>query len=87
MNTTSNNKPALTLRDGSLKATIWANDAQSGGVRYSVEFSRSYTDDAGNWHDSPSFANGELLRIAHLASKAYDAIADLRADAKASADE
>ena len=84
---TTTNKPALSLRDGSLKATIWANEMPKGGLRYSVEFSRSYTDEAGNWHDAPYFSNGEILRVAHLATKAYDAIAELRAKAKADSEQ
>jgi hypothetical protein len=83
---TSSNKPALTLRDGAIKATIWANDKQDGGTRYSVELSRSYTDSEGKWHATNSFSNGELLRVARLAGKAYDAIGELRADGQADTD-
>jgi len=71
------NKPTETLRDGSLKATIWKNDGEKGPF-FSVSLTRIYTDDAGNYHDSDSFSGSELLRIARLASRAYDRIADLR---------
>ncbi|MCB9871507.1 MAG: hypothetical protein H6837_16745 [Planctomycetes bacterium] len=73
----ANNKPTETLRDGSLKATIWKNDGEKGPF-FSVSLTRIYTDAAGNYHDSDSFSGSELLRIAHLASRAYDRIADLR---------
>lgn len=71
------NKPTETLRDGSLKATIWKNEGEKGPF-FSVSLTRIYTDPAGNYHDSDSFSGSELLRIAHLASRAYDRIADLR---------
>jgi hypothetical protein len=74
---TTNNKPAFTLRDGSLKATIWKNFGEKGNF-YSVNFGRTYTDAQGNFRDSDSFSGSELLRLAHLASKAYDHVAALR---------
>ncbi len=43
----SNNKPEVTLRDGSIKATIWKNEGEN-GVFFSVEFARTYSDDSGN---------------------------------------
>lgn len=78
------NKPIRTLRDGQIKAVIWKNQSEDGGAFYSVEFVRSYRDSQDNWHDTSSFSNGQLLKVAHLATKAYDAIAALKAkDAKA----
>ncbi|QDV71876.1 hypothetical protein [Botrimarina mediterranea] len=75
VNQSLNNKPLATVRDGAIKATIWTNPTDKGGVRYSVEISRSYTDAQGKWHDTHYFGRNELLRVAHLAAKAYDAIA------------
>ena len=77
--TTSSNKPADTLRDGRITAKIWKNAGQK-GVRYSVVISRFYQDQNGNYRDSDTFSNGELLRVARLAHKAYDRIAELRAE-------
>ena len=73
---TQKNQP-ITLRDGSLKATIWTNDGQK-GTFYSVDFSRTYKDEQDGYRDSKSFSGSELLRIAHLASKAYDRVQELR---------
>ena len=75
--TTQKNQPIDRLRDGALKATIWAN-AHEQGTRYSVELSRTYKDDAGNYQEARTFSGAELLRIAHLAGKAYDRVSDLR---------
>ncbi len=75
--TNTNNKPAFSVRDGALKCTIWKNASEKGSF-YSVNFSRTYTDAQGNYRDSESFSGSELLRLAHLAGKAYDHVAALR---------
>ena len=80
MNTQSN-KPVDTIRDGSLKATIWMNQRENGKA-YSVQITRSYKDDQGNWHDSDSFSGSELLRVARLADIAYSEILIHRAKDK-----
>lgn len=75
----TNAKPIETIRDGSLKASIWKNQSEKGPF-YSVRITRTYTDEQGNFHDSDSFSGSELLRVARLAGKAYDRAAELRAD-------
>lgn len=65
--------PAQTLRDGALFAKIWRNSSEK-GTFYSVQLGRTYSDDQGNPHDSGSFSNSELLRIARLAQIAYDEV-------------
>lgn len=74
--TTTNNKPIDTIREGSLKATIWKNFGDNGNF-YSVEFTRTYKQGA-QFKDSRSFSGTELLRIARLAHIAYDEIAIMR---------
>jgi len=76
-NETPTNQPAATLRDGGIKATIWRNASKNGDF-FSVQFARTYMDDGGQYHDTDSFRNGEVLRLARLAQQAYDVIADLR---------
>ncbi len=73
-------KPTETLRDGSLKATIWKNESDKGPF-YSVNLTRIYKDEHGKYHDTDSFTGTELLRIAHLATKAYDRTNQLRQQA------
>ena len=75
--TTTANKPVDRIRDGSLKATIWENEGPK-GTFYSVEFSRTYQDEHGQYKDSRSFSGAELLRISRLAVKAYDRVSALR---------
>ena len=74
-------KPAITLRDGALKATVWKNPAKDGSF-YSVRIARTYRDEQGGYHDSNSFSGAELLRVARLAEKAFDYAAELRAQAR-----
>lgn len=75
--TNQRNTPALTIRDGSLKATVWKNQGEKGDF-YSVQIIRTYRDEQENWHDSDRFSGSELLRVSRLAQKAYDYTADLR---------
>lgn len=74
--TNPTNQPHATLRDGALKATIWANSHDDGRTRYSITLTRSYTDTDGNWHDTNYLNRNELLRIAHLAYQAFDAVGE-----------
>ncbi|UYV12393.1 MAG: hypothetical protein NCW75_13975 [Phycisphaera sp.] len=76
------NKPAETIRDGSLKATIWKNPPKTGddkGPFYSVQITRTWRDEHGTYHDSDRFSRSELLRVARLANRAYDRELELRA--------
>lgn len=77
MTTTSKSKPVETLRDGAMKATIWANPTEQ-GTFYRVHFTRSWKDAEGNFRDADNFSGTELLRIARLANLAYDRNAALR---------
>ena len=73
----ANNKPTETIRDGLLKATVWRNETDK-TVFYSVNFSRSYQDDKRSWKDTDSFSGTDLLRIANLATQAYNRTVELR---------
>ena len=66
----SNNRPADTLRDGPIKATIWKNFGEN-GTFYTVEINRTYKDESDNYQDSDSFSGTQLLQLAHLATRAY----------------
>ena len=67
------NTPIDTLRDGNIKATIWANFGEK-GTFYTVDISRTYQDASGTFHDSHSFSGAELLRVSRLADNAYTEI-------------
>ena len=67
------NQPLQTLRDGTLKATIWRNATEK-GFHYSVQLNRIYEDKEGTLQNTDRFSGSELLRIARLAQIAYDEI-------------
>ncbi len=74
-------KPADTLRDGAIKATIWRNESEKDGktnVFFTADISRTYTDADGKYQDSHSFSGIDLLKVARLSGKAYDRLAKLR---------
>ena len=73
---TNPNRPAATIRDGNLKATVWRNASDS-GPWYSVDLIRSYKTDDG-WQDTTSMRSDDLPRIAFLAQRAYAAVLDLK---------
>ena len=68
---TTENKPAHTLRDGALKATLWKNEGSKGPF-YSAQFSRTFRREDGSYGDSDSFTGADLLKLANLARKAYE---------------
>lgn len=80
-NTTPPNAPLGTLRDGRLKATVWQNDSETGPY-HTVTLAKIYEDSAGNWQESNSFSAGDLLRVAELARRAYNKVADIRQEQK-----
>ncbi|WP_282060611.1 hypothetical protein [Roseobacter litoralis] len=73
------NAPEDTLRDGSLKASIWRNDGENGPY-YTTTLARTFTNAKGQVQDSHSFGAGDLLRVGELARSAYHRSNELRRD-------
>ena len=77
------NQPKLKLRDGRLTATVWENTITTDDgeeTRISIDLVRNYKD-GDDWKTSSSFSPTELLKVARLAERAYDAIlADRQSD-------
>jgi hypothetical protein len=67
-------RPVHEIRYRNIRATIWKNQIVK-GVMYNVTVSRSYRDEAGKWHDSDSFAFGDLMNLAKALYDAHSAIA------------
>jgi len=82
----NNQKPLLTIRDGALKASIWENTTEENKTFHSVTFGRTFTDGEGNAKSANSFSGGDILKIARLAEKAYDRIAEIRLQQSQSAE-
>jgi len=78
---TSKSRPVETLRDGALKAAIWKNESENGDF-FAVTFARTYKDSKGELQDTDSYSGAQLLRLAHLAQKAYDRAAKLTREAR-----
>lgn len=74
---TNKNTPEDTLRDGSLKASIWRNEGDKGAY-YTTTFARTYEDREGNLKDSHSFSSNDLLRVGELARQAHHRTGELR---------
>lgn len=68
---TNQKRPEATLRDGSVKASIWRNEGESGAFR-ATTFARTYEDRDGNPRDTHSFAGTDLLKVSELARQAYN---------------
>ena len=71
------NRPARTLEDGAVKATLWRNESKNGPF-YSVTFSRTYKDKKGRYQDTASFKGTDLLKLSRLAQRAYEDAQALR---------
>ncbi|MEX1660158.1 hypothetical protein AB4874_00650 [Thioclava sp. 15-R06ZXC-3] len=59
------NQPAYKFRIGLITATIWENDSF-----YSVEMSRSYKTNEGEWKSTTSFGHNDLLNVAKCSERA-----------------
>jgi len=75
------NTPALTIRDGNIKATLWANQSDK-GVFVSTTFAKTF-DDKGTLKDGNSFVGSEILRLAEVAREAYRASNRIRREMNA----
>ena len=70
----TNNKPANTLRCGSIKATIWQNVSEKGPF-FATTFSRPFKDQTGVWRNSTSFGLTDLEALLTVAREAKEWIA------------
>jgi hypothetical protein len=70
-------KPISEVRIGTVKAAIWQNDTES-GARYNVTFQRLYRGDEGTWQSTDSFGRDDLLVLAKVADKTFEAIHELQ---------
>jgi hypothetical protein len=70
-------KPISEVRIGTVKAAIWQNESES-GTRYNVTFQRLYRGDEGTWQSTDSFGRDDLLVLAKVADKTFEAIHELQ---------
>jgi len=72
-----NRGPENTLRDGSLKATIWRQQGEQKDY-FTTNFAKTYTDKDGNLRDGHSFGSRDLLGVAELARQAHQRTGELK---------
>jgi len=63
------NKPHFKVTRGNVAATVWKNEGESKGEKYtsySIKLSKFYKDDKGEWQNTDQFSPRELqyLRLA-----------------------
>lgn len=63
-------RPVHKVRLRSVTAAVWQNQSDR-GPWYSVTVSRSYRDDAGNWHTAENYSGGDLLLLAEVSRLAF----------------
>jgi hypothetical protein len=59
------NMPAQKFKIGLVTATVWDNDGF-----YSIDLSRAYKTDTGDWKNTNSFHHSDLLNLAKCAERA-----------------
>ena len=63
---TNKKQPAITLRCGNIRATIWQNVSEKGPF-FSTTFSRPFKDQSGMWRDGTSFGLNDLEDLVTVA--------------------
>lgn len=69
-------QPVTKFRDGTLEVAVWGNETDEGRIWYSISFERSYKD-GDEWKKTTKLNADDALPVAHLLTKAHDAIIGL----------
>jgi hypothetical protein len=64
-------RPAITLRCGNIKATIWENVSEKGPF-FTTTFSRPFKDQSGARHNGTSFGLNDLEALMNVAFEAKE---------------
>lgn len=71
MNTNTKTKPAHSIREADVKATIWLNHGEKGDF-YNVTLSRTFKDEKDKPKDTYSFGLYDLTKVEMALRKAQD---------------
>ena len=71
MDTNTKTKPAHSIREADVKATIWLNHGEKGDF-YNVTLSRTFKDEKDNLKDTNSFGLYDLTKVEMAVRKAQD---------------
>lgn len=69
-------KPEDTVRDGSIKASIWRREGQKNDF-FTTELAKTFRMKDGTLKDTHSFNKDELLRVAEVARRAHNRVSEL----------
>jgi len=71
------NQPLKRIKIGLITATVWGNEKENGGTRYSIDVVRNYkTDDV--WKETSSFGIDDLPVVAKISDLALEAVLELQ---------
>ena len=73
--TAAGDRPAIDLRDGSLRAASWRSDGEYGPM-FNTKITRTYSDDDGEFRETPYLREQDLLPAAELAHETHSQIKD-----------
>ena len=71
------NQPVKRIKIGLITATIWGNEKDNGGTRYSIDIVRSYKKDD-VWKETSSFGIDDLPVVAKVSDLALEAVLELQ---------
>lgn len=74
---TEKQRPADTLRQGPLKATIWKNESENGPL-FNTTISRTYQDKEGVWQETSTMREKDLLPMGELGRTAFQRVNELK---------
>ena len=70
-------RPIRVIRDGSIASSVWERPSQD-GPNYSAKVVRNWKDEDGKFHESNSYSEYDLPRLAEVARNTCDVISGLR---------
>ncbi|MEL6862081.1 MAG: hypothetical protein AAGL11_09600 [Pseudomonadota bacterium] len=71
------NQPLKRIKIGLITATVWGNEKENGGTRYSIDIVRNYKKDD-QWNETSSFGIDDLPVVAKLSDLALEAVLELQ---------
>lgn len=71
------NKPLKRIKIGLISATVWGNETDNGGTRYSIEIVRNYKKED-DWKETSSFGIDDLPIVSKVSDLALAAVLELQ---------
>ena len=71
------NQPLKRIKIGLVTATVWGNEKENGGTRYSIDVVRNYEKDD-VWTETSSFGIDDLPVVAKISDLALETVLELQ---------